>query len=128
MPTTLKLLILEDRQSDAQLILDALEEGDIVPDYICVQTEVDYLAQLANSFDAILSDFAMPQFDALRALHLLKERNLDIPFLVVTGTISEETAVECIKQGAADYLLKDRLGRLPQAVFKAIEAKRLHDE
>jgi DNA-binding NtrC family response regulator len=67
----------------------------------------------------------MPQFNALRALHLLQEYKLEIPFLVVTGSISEEVAVECMRQGAADYVLKDHLQRLGQAVINVLEQKGL---
>ena len=70
----------------------------------------------------------MPQFDARRALRILKERGLDIPFIVVSGCIGEEMAVQCIKDGAIDYLLKDRLGRLGSAVTQALERKRLELE
>jgi PAS domain S-box-containing protein len=76
----------------------------------------------------ILADYSLPLFDALHALHLLQARNLDVPFIVVTGSIGEEAAVECMKRGAADYLLKDRLTRLGPAVTHALEQKRLRDE
>ena len=76
----------------------------------------------------ILADYSMPAFNALRALKLLRQRQLDIPFIVVTGTISEETAVQCIKEGADDYLIKDRLARLGPAILHALEEKRLRDE
>jgi PAS domain S-box-containing protein/putative nucleotidyltransferase with HDIG domain len=93
-----------------------------------VDSEGDYLTALDDKPDVILADFSMPQFTALRALNLLKERQLEIPFIVVTGTISEEVAVDCMKQGATDYLLKDRLSRLGQAIDRALEQKRLRDE
>jgi DNA-binding NtrC family response regulator len=83
---------------------------------------------LEPTLDIILADYSLPQFDALRALHLLQERDLDIPFIVVTGSVSEEAAVECMRQGATDYLLKDRLGRLGPAVERALQQKHLRDE
>src|SRR5262249_51789284 len=89
------------------------------------QTESDYLAELERSPDLILADYSLPRFNALRALELLRERGLDVPFIVVTGTIGEEQAVECIKRGAADYLLKDRVGRLGAAVRAAVEQRQL---
>jgi len=73
-----------------------------------------YLAQLHADLDVILADYSLPQFDALRALRLLQERGLDIPFIIVSGTIGEELAVSAMKEGAADYLLKDRLARMGQ--------------
>ena len=76
----------------------------------------------------ILADYSMPSFNALRALKLLRQRQLDIPFIVVTGTISEDTAVQCIKEGADDYLIKDRLARLAPAILHSLEEKRLRDE
>jgi putative two-component system response regulator len=78
--------------------------------------------------DIILADFSLPQFNALRALEHLKNRGLDIPFIVVTGNINEELSADCIKQGASDFLNKDRLSRLGQAVERALEQKRLRDE
>jgi signal transduction histidine kinase len=93
-----------------------------------VQTEADFLARLDLPPDVILSDFAMPDFDALRALSLLQARGLDVPFIVVSGHLSDEAAVECVKRGAADYLLKDRLSQLGPAVKRALDEKRLRDE
>ncbi len=124
----LRILIVEDSLTDAELMLYELRSSGIKPDWQCVDTEPDYLAQLAADFDVIISDFNMPQFDALRALKILQECNLDIPMIIVTGSISEEVAVECMKQGAADYLLKDRLVRLGPAVIQAVLQKRLRDQ
>ena len=127
MATSLRVLILEDRSADAELMLHALRRAGYELDWRRVETELDYVAHLEPTLDVILADYNLPQFDALRALQLLQERNLDIPFIVVTGTVGEEAAVECIKQGAADYLLKDRLARLESAVAHALEQKRLRD-
>ena len=128
MGVPLKLLMLEDRPVDAELLLFELQDAGYEPDWQRVDAEADYLAALDENPDVILADFSLPQFTALRALYLLKERHLDIPFIVVTGTISEEVAVDCMKQGATDYLLKDRLSRLGQAIDRALEQKRLKDE
>ncbi len=124
----LRVLILEDRATDAELMLHELRRAEYEPDWHRVETESDYLAGLEQTLDIILADFSLPQFDALRALHLLQDRGLDIPFIVVTGSVSEETAVECMKRGATDYLLKDRLGRLGPAVERALQQKHLRDE
>lgn len=124
----LNVLVLEDRPADAELILYELKRAGYAYEYKRVDTRAAYLNALESQIDIILADYSMPQFTAMQALHLLQERNLDIPFIVVTGTISEEAAVETMKQGAADYLLKDRLGRLAQAVQRALHEKRLRDE
>src|SRR5690242_16391169 len=128
MPTPLKVLFLEDQPTDAILLLHELRQFGYVVDWIRVDNEAAYTSNLSPAFDVILADFSLPQFNAIKALKLLRERKLDIPFIVVTGSLSEEAAAECIKQGADDYLLKDRLVRLGQAVAAAIEAKRLRDE
>jgi PAS domain S-box-containing protein len=121
-------LILEDRGSDVELMLHELRQAEFDVDWRRVETEADYLAHLDPTWDVILADYSLPQFTALRALHILQERGLDIPFIVITGSISEEVAVECVLQGAADYLLKDRLARLGQAIEQALERKRLRTE
>ncbi len=124
----LNVLILEDRPIDAELLLHELKRSG----YSCiskrVDTENDYIAGINAIPDIILADYNLPQFTAMEALQLLQERGLDIPFIVVTGTISEEVAVETMKRGAADYLLKDRLSRLGQAVQRAMHEKHLRDE
>jgi PAS domain S-box-containing protein/putative nucleotidyltransferase with HDIG domain len=124
MPGLLRVLFLEDNPSDVDLLLHALKRAGYVPEWERVDTEADYLARLSPDLDVILADYNLPQFDALRALSRLRERQLDIPFIVITGSI-EEIAVECMKQGASDYLLKDRLGRLGQAVERAVSQRKL---
>src|SRR3990172_7577889 len=128
MATPLRVLILEDRQTDAELMVHELRRAGFDPDWERVETEADYVAHLDPSLDLILADYALPQFDGLRALQLLQERGLDIPFIIVSGTIGEELAVNAMKRGAADYLLKDRLARLGTAVAQAMEQHRLHRE
>jgi PAS domain S-box-containing protein len=126
--TVLKVLVLEDRPVDAELVLYELKRSGYNCISIRVDTREDYLQAIENMPDIILADYSLPQFTALEALHLLQDRGLDIPFIVVTGTISEEAAVETMVQGAADYLLKDRLGRLSQAIQRAVQQKALRDE
>ena len=127
-PTHLNLLLLEDSVNDAELMLDVLHEAGFELTSRRVDSKVDYLHALDQPPDFILSDFSMPQFTARDALHLLQERGLDIPFIVVSGCIGEEMAVECMRAGATDYLLKDRLGRLGHAVSQALDRKRLLEE
>lgn len=128
MTTPLNVLILEDHPDDAELIVIELERAGFTPTWRRVDTSADYRAQLSQDYDVILSDYTMPQFNALNALEILRMYGPDIPFIVVTGSISEEVAVECMKQGASDYLLKDRLGRLGVAVKQALERQRLREE
>ena len=128
MATSLRVLFLEDNPDDAELVLNELRRVEFVPVWRRVETRSEYLAQLPEGYDVILADYTLPQFNALQALQLLQTRDLDIPFIVVTGSVGEELAVECIKQGAADYLLKDRLARLGPAVIQALQEKRVRDE
>src|SRR5437762_3760599 len=106
--TPLQVLLLEDRIEDVKLIIRMLEKAGFEPQWQQVQSKEDFIAALRPDLDVILADYNLPQFDALQALNVVKERGLDVPFIVVTGTL-EEVAMECVKQGAADYLLKDRL-------------------
>ena len=78
--------------------------------------------------DLILADWSLPQFSGLRALQLMRECGLDIPFVIVSGSIGEEAAVDATRQGAYDYVLKDRPARLGQAVTRALEEKRVRDD
>jgi PAS domain S-box-containing protein len=129
MPSPLRVLILEDQADDMELMLRELRREGFTPVWKCVETEKDYRECLQTaSFDIILADYSLPQFDAVRALSLAQERAGDIPFIIVSGSISEEVAVYCMKHGAADYLLKDRLGRLGPAVTQALRTQELHAE
>jgi PAS domain S-box-containing protein/putative nucleotidyltransferase with HDIG domain len=126
--TRLKILFLEDNPLDVELAIVALRQGGIEFEYTTVDTRQAFLDSLDDSYDIILADYTLPQYNAIEALKDLKERDLDIPVVIITGTISEEVAVECIKQGAADYLLKDRLARLGAAINQVLEEKRLRLE
>jgi PAS domain S-box-containing protein len=122
----LRLLLVEDQPLDAELVLAALERSGFKPEAICVDNRARFLEQLDQAaVDVVLCDYNLPSFGALEALNLLRDRDLDIPFIVISGSIGEETAVETIKRGADDYLLKDRLGRLGSAVAQALEQKNL---
>jgi signal transduction histidine kinase/DNA-binding NarL/FixJ family response regulator len=128
MATPLNVLLLEDSLSDADLIVYELRRAGFAPNWRRVQTEADYLAMLDPALDLILADYALPQFDALRALDLLRARNLRIPFIIISGAIGEDIAVTAVKKGAADYLLKDRLARLGSAVRRTLEQQQLQNE
>jgi two-component system NtrC family sensor kinase len=124
MPTPLRVLILEDRPEDCDLILHELRRGGFDPVWHRVETEQDYLARLDPALHVILADYALPGFDAVRALRHLKARGLDIPFIVISGTIGDEQAAAVMKEGATDYVLKDRMARLGHAVTSALEGHR----
>lgn len=133
--TVLNTLLLEDNRSDAELLLHALRSAGFEPECQRVESEGEYLAALdrgnetaGEPFDVVLADYRLPQFDGLTALDLLQARGLDIPFILISGTIGEELAVDAMKRGAADYLLKDRLARLGQAVTHALQGKQLRME
>lgn len=128
MTTPVHVLLAEDADEDAELMLSSLRTGGYEPEIIRVFTEVDFRAALKRQPGIILADYHMPKFGAKRALEILKELEVDIPLIIVTGSISEEVAVECMKRGAADYLLKDRLSRLGQAVAQALQAYRMREE
>jgi PAS domain S-box-containing protein len=94
-----------------------------------VDTETGFRAALATSeWDAILCDYTLPQFSVFEALHIVHELGIDIPFIVVSGSISEEDAVKCIKSGAHDYLIKDRLTKLPHAILREVREARGREE
>jgi PAS domain S-box-containing protein len=94
-----------------------------------VETKADFLRELsASPPDVILADYALPQFSAMEALQLLREMRSDVPLILVTGSNSEEVAVKCIQDGAEDYILKASLKRLPSAVRRALDKRRVHRE
>ena len=122
------ILIVEDSPDDAQLVIIQLEQEGLEIEYRRVDTEAAFIAALDPPPDLILSDFSMPQFNGIRALKIVRGRALDIPFILVSGTIGEELAVEAMKQGADDYLMKDRLGRLGSSIQSALDKRRLQEE
>ena len=120
LPSPLFVLILEDQESDFEMIGFELRRAGFDARCERVETEPDYLARLQEKPDIILSDYSLPGFGAPRALELLQQSGLEIPFIIITGAVSEETVVKCMKLGAADYLLKDRMARLGPAVTGAL--------
>eukprot|EP01031_Cornospumella_fuschlensis_P051866 gene51866-63421_t len=103
------------------MVVRELRRAGYHPHWTCVQTKEDFLAQVGPELDLILSDYDMPGFSGPEALELLQERCLTIPFIIISGTIGEDVAVEVMKLGATDYLLKDRLMRLGLAAGHAID-------
>ncbi|HWC59721.1 MAG TPA: response regulator [Verrucomicrobiae bacterium] len=128
MSKPLKILIVEDSQDDADLIVAELKYAGFTPQWKRVETERAFLEELKQAPDIILSDYSLPQFSGLKAATLLRASGLEIPFILISGTVGEDVAVEAMKHGATDYLLKDRIARLGTAVEQALEQKRLRDE
>jgi two-component system cell cycle sensor histidine kinase/response regulator CckA len=128
MPRPLTILVAEDNPSDAELAVRQLKRDGFEPIWERVDTERGFRDRLRPELDLIISDYEMPQFSGIRALELLRETGLDIPFILVSGTIGEEVAVLAMKAGASDYFLKDRLVRLGQAVDHALDESRLRRE
>src|SRR6266571_1270786 len=121
MPTPLKLLILEDNAFDAELEVGQLQAAGYDCDWLRVQTREDFEACLDRpDFELILADYNLPSFDGLSALGLMKERGLEIPFVLISGTLGEERAIESVKAGATDYVMKERLERLAPVVARAL--------
>ena len=122
----LRILYLEDDPLDAELAILRLEENEFACDWHRVATQDEFIASLENgAYDLILADYNLPTFTGLEALKLFTETNLDIPFIIVSGNLWEELAVETLKLGATDYVLKDRLSRLGLAVRRALDEKQI---
>ncbi len=109
-------------------MVHSLRQAGLVFTFERVETEADYVAKLAERPDLVLADFQLPQFDALQALHLLRAKEWDIPFILVSGSIGEETVVSALRLGAADFIHKDHLGRLGQSIKQALEQQRLRQQ
>lgn len=124
----LNILIAEDSQDDADLVLAQLRHAGFDPKWKRVEVEADFLSEVKKSPDIIISDYSMPEFSGLRAAEILQETGLNIPFILISGTVGEDIAVQAMKYGATDYFLKDRTARLGSAVEHALEQKLLRDE
>lgn len=117
----LRILLLEDSAPHAELVEHHLQASGLKFHLVRVETEAGYLEQLERlQPELILSDYALPSFDGYRALDIAKERVPHVPFIFVTGTMGEEVAIETLKNGATDYVLKARLARLGPAVHRAL--------
>jgi CheY-like chemotaxis protein len=133
MEKSLKILILEDSPDDLDLIERELKRGGIIFTSIVVKKKEEYENAL-NMFrpEIILSDHSLPQFNSIEAMQIWKnfqeEQKVSIPFILITGSVSEEFAVQSIKAGADDYILKDRLKRLPSSIQNALQKARMEKE
>jgi signal transduction histidine kinase len=122
MKSPLNILHLEDDPFDSALILSTLNDGGIACEMTRVQTQEDFEAALArDGFDLVFSDYTLPRFDGLSAIKIAKARSPDLPVILVTATLGEERAIESLKSGATDYVLKDGLFRLVPAVVRAMQ-------
>jgi PAS domain S-box-containing protein len=121
MKLPLRILHLEDNPQDAELIQTTLESEGIACEVTRVDTESDFTAAIGDRpFDLILTDYTLPSFDGLSALKIALEKNPELPFIFVSGTLGEDVAVEALKLGATDYVLKERLSRLTPSVQRAL--------
>jgi PAS domain S-box-containing protein len=125
----LSVLCLEDELKDAELLKELLVDASYLVSMDIAKGEKEYVDFLKGSnYDIIISDNSLPGFDALAALKLALKLKPEIPFICVSGTIGEEKAVELLKHGASDYVLKDRMGRLAFAVQRALKEKEMQKE
>ena len=129
MKQRIRVLIVEDQEDDALLVVRELEKGGFAVEFERVDTAADLLRAMERTdWDIVISDYTMPRFSGPTALRMLRDRDPILPFIFMSGTIGEETAVAVMRDGATDYLLKDRPGRLSQAVSQALEQRRLRLE
>ncbi len=130
MAALLRVLVVEDSDIDTQLILSELRRGGYDVEYERVETRAAMQAALSQgTWDIILCDYTLPRFSAMDALMTLKKSGQDLPFIVISGTVGEETAVTTLKAGAHDFILKDRLARLMPALERELQdakTRRLH--
>ena len=124
----LRILHLEDNVGDAELVQAALESDGIAVDVTRVDTRSDFVTALERPFDVILADNTLPAFDGLSALALARRACPDVPFIFVSGTMGEEVAIDALKVGATDYVLKERLSRIGPAVQRALREARERSE
>ncbi len=124
----LRVLMVEDEPADVELVLRALRAGFETTEDIA-QTGKEFTALVRkNLYDVILADYKLPNWNGMESVEVLRQEGLDIPVILVSGALGEQTAVECIKQGAADYVLKDHLARLPELVRRAMRERKLRED
>jgi len=122
----LRVLHVEDNEMDAELVAQALRKGGFSVSVVVVQEEAEFERQLhLQNPDVVIADYNLPQWKGIDALHVLRRAGLDIPLILVSGALGDVTAAECIKRGATDYVLKDGLARLPEAVRRALQERHL---
>lgn len=125
----LRVLLVEDSQDDADLILLELSEAGFDVFFIRVDTkDAMHTAMMDGSWDIVLSDFNLPKFSARKALAVLREKDEDIPFIIVSGCIGEESAIEMMKEGASDFVMKDKLARLAPVIERELKDAAVRQE
>ena len=125
----IKILHLEDSPFDAELVARQLKKGEIDTEILVVSEKEDFIKALKDfSFDIILSDHSLAAFDSQQAIKTVKDAGITVPFILVTANIDDEFAAKAMKDGADDYVLKDRLNRLPSAVINSIEKHNLEEQ
>lgn len=124
----LRLLLVEDSPDDRDLTVRALGSAGLDFDWLCVSTADGFSDALTTKWDAVVCDYHMPDFDAFRALEILKRRDLDVPFILVSGVLGEEAAVAAMRAGAHDFFAKGRLARLRPAIEREISEARMREE
>ena len=129
MPEPLRVLIVEDSEDDAALLVRELRRGGWAPRFERVETAEEMRAALDREpWDLVVADYALPQFSAPAALAIIRECRLDLPFIIVSGTIGEDTAVAAMKAGAHDYLMKGNYARLVPAIERELREDRARRE
>ena len=128
MSKPLRVLIVEDSEDDALLLVRQLRSGGYEPTFERVDTPEAMNAALEQTWDIVIADYAMPHFSAPSALDMLKEKGLDLPFIIVSGAIGEETAVSMMKAGAHDYIMKGNLARLIPAIEREMRDAKVRQE
>jgi two-component system, cell cycle sensor histidine kinase and response regulator CckA len=128
-PTPLRVLLVEDTEADAGLVIRELGQRGYAPTFTRVEDPVGMRAALEDGpWDVVLSDWSLPKFSAQDALRMVREQRLDIPFIIVSGSIGEETAVDAMRAGAHDFVLKDRLTRLTACVERELRETKARSE
>ena len=117
----IRVLVVEDNEDDALLLLRTLRKSGYEPEYTRVDNAPDMQQALLHSWDCVISDYSMPKFSALAALNLIRASGQDLPCFIVSGTISEDMAVEAMRAGANDYLMKGNLQRLGPAIDRELQ-------
>ena len=125
--TVLRLLIIEDDSHDAERVIGVLGKGGYMCRWDRVETRADFISRLdTEEYDLILADYNKPTFDGISAIQICLEHNQDVPLIIVSGAPGEEKAIECLKAGATDYVLKNHLPRLIPVVQRALQEKEEH--
>jgi PAS domain S-box-containing protein len=125
----LRILLIEDAPDDVELCLRLLKK--ICPDHLCdiVKSPTEFAHQLrTNWYDVILADYRLESWTGMDAFYLMRSLGRDIPFIIVTGVLGDEKAIECVKAGITDYILKDHLERLDIAIFRALKERAVREE